>query len=129
MRCGSSCSRDPRRAAAAVVDLLHGNGGVGATQLARCGICATLAHMSTAASRDLRNHTAEVLARVAEGDRVTITVNGSPVAELVPPSATRRPSISRNELVAILTRYQADPTLRLDLDALTSETTDDLDDL
>jgi prevent-host-death family protein len=34
--------------------------------------------------RDLRNHTAEVLRRVEEGERVEITVNGRPVAELGP---------------------------------------------
>jgi len=34
--------------------------------------------------RELRNHTAEVLRRVEEGERVEITVNGRPVAELGP---------------------------------------------
>jgi prevent-host-death family protein len=35
-------------------------------------------------SRELRNHTADVLRRVEEGERVEITVNGRPVAELGP---------------------------------------------
>lgn len=83
--------------------------------------------MSTVASRDLRNHTAEVLHRVAAGDRVTITVNGAPVAELIPPSTSRRPSISREDLVLLITRHRADAGLRTDLDALTGETTDDLE--
>jgi prevent-host-death family protein len=83
--------------------------------------------MSTVASRDLRNHTAEVLRRVAAGDRVTITVNGAPVAELIPPSTSRRPSISREDLVLLITRHRADAGLRTDLDALTGETTDDLE--
>lgn len=34
--------------------------------------------------RELRNHTAEVLRRVEQGERVEITVNGRPVAELGP---------------------------------------------
>lgn len=34
--------------------------------------------------RELRNHTAEVLRRVEQGERVQITVNGHPVAELGP---------------------------------------------
>lgn len=34
--------------------------------------------------RDLRNHTAEVLRRVEQGERVEITVHGHPVAELGP---------------------------------------------
>jgi len=34
--------------------------------------------------RDLRNHTAELLRRVEEGERLRITVHGHPVAELAP---------------------------------------------
>lgn len=93
------------------------------------GKSATVAHMSSVPSRDLRNHTADVLRRVAEGDRVTITVNGAPVAELIPPSTSRRASISRDDLVLLLTRHQADAGLLYDLEALTNETTDDLDPL
>lgn len=40
--------------------------------------------MSDVSSRDLRNHTAEVLRRVEAGERVRINVNRRPVAELVP---------------------------------------------
>jgi len=58
---------------------------------------------------------------------VTITVNGAPVAELIPPSSSRRPSISREDLVLLITRHRADAGLRTDLDALTGETTDDLE--
>jgi prevent-host-death family protein len=35
-------------------------------------------------SRELRNHTADVLRRVESGERVRISVNRRPVAELVP---------------------------------------------
>jgi prevent-host-death family protein len=34
--------------------------------------------------RELRNRTAEVLRRVEQGERVQVTVNGRPVAELGP---------------------------------------------
>jgi prevent-host-death family protein len=34
--------------------------------------------------RDLRNHIGDVLARVEAGERLTVTRNGKPVAELVP---------------------------------------------
>ena len=47
--------------------------------------------------RDLRNHGGEVLDRVEAGERVTVTRNGRPVAELVP--LPRRP-LSNEELVA-----------------------------
>jgi prevent-host-death family protein len=83
--------------------------------------------MDTLDSSDLRDRVADVLGRVADGERFTITVDGLPVAELVPPLATRRASISRNELEAILATHQADPSLRLELAALSSETTQDLD--
>ncbi len=82
--------------------------------------------MSFVASRDLRNHTSEVLRRVTQGDRVTITVNGEPVAELRPARSTRRPSMRRSELVELLACHRADPGLRADLAPLTAETTDDL---
>lgn len=34
--------------------------------------------------RDLRNHTAALLRRVEQGERLRITVQGHPVAELIP---------------------------------------------
>jgi prevent-host-death family protein len=78
------------------------------------------------ASRDLRNDTAGVLRRVESGERVTITVNGRPVAELVPLRRSRRSWIRRDELVARLDTAQADPGLRDDLARLAGDTTDDL---
>jgi prevent-host-death family protein len=44
---------------------------------------------------ELNQQTARVLARVAEGERITITDRGRPVAEVVPLSRSRR-----DELVA-----------------------------
>jgi prevent-host-death family protein len=40
--------------------------------------------MADVSSRDLRNRTGEVLRRVESGERVRISVNRRPVAELVP---------------------------------------------
>ena len=40
--------------------------------------------MSAVTVRDLRNRSAEMLARVAQGERVTVTKDGQPVAEVVP---------------------------------------------
>ena len=77
-------------------------------------------------SRELRNDTAGVLRRVAAGDRVTITVNGRPVAALVPVQRSRRSWIRRDDLVARLQTAQADSGLRADLERLAGETTDDL---
>ena len=69
--------------------------------------------MPLIASRDLRNHTADVLRQVAEGAHVTITVGGIPVAELVPVRSTRRPSLSKADFVRAL--LPADPGLRREL--------------
>lgn len=82
--------------------------------------------MTTVASRDLRNRTAEVLRQVAAGTPVTITVNGAPVADITAHRGGRRASLTRPELVQILSRHQADAGLRDDLRALVGDDTDDL---
>lgn len=81
------------------------------------------------ASRDLRNHTADVLRQVQAGTQVTITVNGTPVAEISPVRSARQQFLSKADLLEITTLRQADPGLRDDLDALAGDTTDDLDTL
>jgi prevent-host-death family protein len=82
--------------------------------------------MSEVASRELRNDTAGVLRRVQAGEDVTITVNGQPVAQLVPLRRNHRSWLSRAELVRRLAVAQADPGLRADLARLAGDTTDDL---
>lgn len=79
--------------------------------------------MSTVASRDLRNHTAEVLRRVSDGTWVTITVSGKPVAEIGPVRATRPHFFSKSDLVELVTRHQADAGLARDLELLAGDTT------
>lgn len=83
--------------------------------------------VSEVASRELRNHTAEVLRRAGAGENITITVNGRPVAQLGPlPPSPPRPW-TRDELMEFLTGDdRADPGLRDDLRKLAGETTDDL---
>ena len=82
--------------------------------------------MSEVPSRDLRNDTAGVLKRVQDGEDVVITVNGRPVARLVPVQPVRRRWLPKAELVRRLAQAQADPGLRADLAALAGDTTDDL---
>lgn len=83
--------------------------------------------MTTVASRDLRNHTAEILRQVSDGTRVTITVNGRPVAEIGPVRATRPQFFAKADAVELLAFRQADPGLSRDLEHLAGDTTDDLD--
>jgi prevent-host-death family protein len=64
-------------------------------------------------SRDLRKHTAQVLHRVEAGERLQVSVNGRPVAELVPlarPTWATGPSIER-----VLREARADAKLLRDL--------------
>lgn len=78
------------------------------------------------ASRDLRNHTADLLRRVDAGEQIVITKRGEPVASLVPFEQPRRRWLPRAELVRRLTAVQADPRLRDDLARLVGDTTEDL---
>jgi prevent-host-death family protein len=75
--------------------------------------------MSDVSSRDLRNHTAEVLRRVEAGERVRVNVNRRPVAELVPlgrPQWTAGAAIER-----VLREAPADAGLLDDLAAIRGE--------
>src|SRR5207244_2656706 len=58
---------------------------------------ATLCHMDVSV-RELRNHTARVIAAVESGERVVLTVHGRPVADIVP----RRERSERRSTEALL---------------------------
>jgi prevent-host-death family protein len=79
--------------------------------------------MGDVSSRELRNHTADVLRRVEAGEQVRITVDRRPVAELVP-LPTRSRWVPRNR--AVLALVQADPGLRAALEDALPDTTDDV---
>ena len=81
--------------------------------------------MAEVASRELRNQTRALLDRVAEGERITVTVNGRPVAELAP-VAERPEWMPRGRFVRDVLAHQADAALAADLALLADETTDDL---
>ena len=72
--------------------------------------------MADVSSRDLRNHTADVLRRVEAGERVRISVNRRPVAELVPLDRPRWASGAAIE--RILHDAPADTALLDDLAAI-----------
>ncbi|WP_104182980.1 type II toxin-antitoxin system Phd/YefM family antitoxin [Mycobacterium avium] len=82
--------------------------------------------MSEVASRELRNDTAGVLRRVREGEDVTVTVKGRPVAVLTAITPQRNRWLSKTELLSRLRRAQADSGLRQDLAMLAGDTTEDL---
>jgi prevent-host-death family protein len=78
------------------------------------------------ASRELRNGTGALLKRVQAGEEVVITVNGRPVAQLVPIRETRRRWLPRAELIERLRTTRAHPGAWDDLDWISAGTTDDL---
>ena len=81
--------------------------------------------MAEVASRELRNSTRSLLERVEAGERLTITVDGRPVAVLAP--VGRRPRwLSKSEFTTTVLVNLADAGLTQDLHELTIETTDDL---
>lgn len=75
--------------------------------------------------RDLRNRTAQVIDAVRAGERVTLTVRGEPIADIVPHGARTR-WLSGSSLREQLATRAADPGLRRDLDLLAGQTLDEL---
>jgi prevent-host-death family protein len=73
--------------------------------------------------RELRNHTAEVLRRVEAGERLRVTVDRRPVAELAPLPA-RDAWVPRPRVIAAL--VQADAALRDELADALPDTVDEL---
>ncbi len=87
---------------------------------------ATLSHMEIGV-RALRNRTAEVIDAVSAGERVTLTVNGEPIADIVPHGRRTRwlsgPQL-RRQLVD--EGGAADAALQGELDELVGQTIADL---
>jgi prevent-host-death family protein len=75
--------------------------------------------------RDLRNHTGRVIDAVRAGERVTLTVHGEPVADIVPHGRRAR-WLSGPDLRRQLEDRSADPALQQDLDELVGQTLDEL---
>lgn len=71
--------------------------------------------------RELRNQTRHVIDAVLAGERVTITVRGDQVADIVPHQRRQR-WLSGSRLQAELTERSADAALADELDDLTGET-------
>jgi prevent-host-death family protein len=84
---------------------------------------ATLSHMEIGV-RDLRNRTNQVIDAVRAGERVTLTVHGEPVADIVPHGA-RSPWLSGAELREELRHRAADPDLKRELDDVLAQSLED----
>ncbi len=82
--------------------------------------------MRTIAQRELRNQTARVLRLVEAGERVRVTVNGRPVADLVPIGVARRTFVPREEVEQLLVRAPLDAAFARDVEVATGATIDEL---
>lgn len=83
-----------------------------------------MSHMEVGV-RELRNDTARVIEAVRAGERVTLTVRGEPVADIVPHGRRSR-WLSGSAVSGQLVNRAADSGLRADLDELARETLGDL---
>jgi prevent-host-death family protein len=84
------------------------------------------ARVTQVGSRALRNELRSLLQRVEQGEDVTITVDGRPVAVLRPLAHSHLRWISRADFAAHVLPRQADHALAQELRALAPETTDSL---
>lgn len=75
--------------------------------------------------RDLRNRTARVIDAVKAGERVVLTVNGEPTADIVPHGERTR-WLAGEQLREQLRDRAADPGLGTELAVLVGQTLDEL---
>jgi len=75
--------------------------------------------------RELRNSTSSVVAELEAGERLTLTVNRRPVADILPHVEERDPWVPSAELRRVLRDAPADPGLLDDLDDVRGAELDD----
>jgi len=75
--------------------------------------------------RELRNSTATVISELESGERLTLTVNRRPVADIVPHVEDRDPWRPASELRRIVREAPADPGLLADLAEIREAELDD----
>jgi prevent-host-death family protein len=76
--------------------------------------------------RELRNNISQVLRQVEAGERLRITVDGRPVADLVPIGGARRTFVPRAEVVQLRSRAPLDQAFADEIDAATGAAIDEL---
>jgi antitoxin (DNA-binding transcriptional repressor) of toxin-antitoxin stability system len=87
---------------------------------------ATFVHMARDVSiRELRNSTASVVSELEAGERLTLTVNRRPVADILPHVEGRDPWVPASELRRIVRESPADSGLLDDLAEIRNAELDD----
>ncbi len=82
--------------------------------------------MRTIPQRELRNHVSAVLREVEAGERLRITVDGRPVADLVASAGARRPFVPRDAIAQLLAHAPLDRAFARDVAAAAGATIDEL---
>lgn len=82
--------------------------------------------MKTIPQRELRNRVGRVLRQVEAGERMRITVDGRPVADLVPIGGVRRTFVSHDELTGLLARAPLDRKFARDLERAAGATIEEI---
>lgn len=83
--------------------------------------------MKTIPQRELRNDISRVLREVEAGESMRITVDGRPVADLVPVGGRRRVYVPFDEVLSIIARAPLDSGFSADVDAVLGATSDELE--
>lgn len=81
--------------------------------------------MRTIPQRELRNNISRVLREVEAGERIRVTVDGRPVADLVPATGARRTFVPREEIAQILASAPLDRAFADDVEAVLDATIDE----
>jgi len=74
--------------------------------------------MKNIAQRERRNRISSVLREVEAGSRMRVTVDGRPVAELLPLEGARRTFVPREDLVTLLRQAPLDREFARDIAAI-----------
>lgn len=82
--------------------------------------------MKTIPQRELRNRVSRVLRQVEAGERMRITVDGRPVADLVPIGGVRRKFVAQDEVLDLLARAPLDRKFSRDIEGAAGATVEDL---
>src|SRR5260370_10396296 len=78
--------------------------------------------MKMISQRELRNHVIRRLQQVEAGERMRITVDGRPVADLVPIGGVRRTFVPRNEVLRLLACAPLDRKFSRDIEGTAGAT-------
>jgi prevent-host-death family protein len=82
--------------------------------------------MKTITPRELRNHLNLALRQVEAGERMRITVDGRPVADLIPIGGVRRMFVPIDEVLRLLARAPLDRKFSRDIEGAAGATIEEL---